>query len=264
MNANTTSSPFSGPRVAPDQMRAFGGVWRLTAGRFLSRGHLLANAGLLGLLILLSATEATPRDAGGYLEWIAGFYLKLAVPVLAFLSGAGAMRDETKPGVVDYVFTRPIRRWAFVIFKYFAHTACMVLTWLPAVAVLTFFAWQRGLASPGPTMAAVLFAQTLTIAGFSALGFFCSVLMTRYLIAGLLYAGVVEAGIGNIPAPLSRVSMLRQIGEMTGSLAPDGGAFAMASLAATTATMALFVVVFVGTAAVLFSLQEMTGARARD
>ncbi len=264
MNANMTSTPFSAPRVAPNQARAFGGVWRLTAGRFLSRGHLLANAGLLGLLILLSATEATPRDADEYVEWIAGFYLKLAVPVLAFLSGAGAMRDETKAGVVDYVFTRPIRRWAFVIFKYFAHTTCMILAWLPAVAVLAFFVWQRDLASWGSSMTTVLFAQSLTIAGFSALGFFCSVLMARYLIAGLLYAGVVEAGIGNIPAPLSRVSMLRQISEVTGSLAPDGGGFALASLAATTATMALFVVVFVGIAAVLFSLQEMTGARARD
>lgn len=261
MNANTTSTPFSSPRVVPNQARAFGGVWRLTAGRFLSRGHLLANAGLLALLILLSTTEATPTDADEYLEWIAGFYLKLAVPILAFLSGAGAMRDETKPGVVDYVFTRPIRRWAFVAFKYFAHTTCLVLAWLPAVAVLTFFAGQRDLASLGSTMTTVLFAQSLTIAGFVALGFFCSVLMTRYLIGGLLYAGLVEAGIGNIPAPLSRASMLRQVGELT---AFDDTGVTFMQIASTTGATALFIVVFIGIAAAVFSFREMSGTRAAD
>ncbi|ATC64156.1 hypothetical protein CMV30_09420 [Nibricoccus aquaticus] len=256
---------FSAPRTAPNQWNALGGVWRLTAWRLLSRNQLLVTAGLLAVLAFFCSKLTAPRAPDDYLEWVAGFLLSVVVPVLAFLSGAGAMRDEMKPGAVDYVFTRPVKRWAFVGFKYLAHTACLQAMWLLAFGVVVFFAAARNAPAIGAIYPWVLLAQMLTIAGFTALGFLCAVLTSRYLVIGIVYAGIVEAGVGNIAAPLSRLSMTRQVREliepqMLGAI--DGVSWTAALT--TTGAMLVFAAVFVGAAAAIFSMQEMTGARGKE
>jgi ABC-2 type transport system permease protein len=256
---------FSAPRTAPNQWNAFGGIWRLTAWRFLSRNQLLVTAGLLVVLAFFCSKLTAPRSPEDYLDWVAGFLLSVVVPVLAFLSGAGVMRDETKPGSVDYVFTRPVRRWAFVGFKYLAHTACLQAMWLLAFGVVVFFAAARNAPDVAGTYVWVLLAQMLTIAAFVAFGFFCAVVTSRYLVIGIVYAGVVEGGIGSIDAPLSRLSMTRQIRELLEPklLAVSDGISALDALT-TMGAMLLFASVFVGLAAVIFSMREMTGAPAKE
>jgi ABC-type transport system involved in multi-copper enzyme maturation permease subunit len=262
---NPPSNEFSAPGAMPNQWRAFGGVWRLTAWRCLSRNHLLVIAGMLVGLALFCSRLMAPSSAGDYLDWVAEFFLSVVVPVLAFLSGAGALRDEAKPGSADYVFTRPVRRWAFVGFKYLAHMACTQLTWLAAFGVVVLFAVLRRTPEVAAIYVWVLLAQMLTIAAFIAFGFVCAVLTSRYMIIGLLYAGIVEVGIGNIPAPLSRLSMTRHV---RGLLQPvlDGSVAGVSVLdaLATAGSMMLFSAVFVGVAALVFSRQELTGTRARD
>jgi ABC-2 type transport system permease protein len=260
-----TRTEFPAPGVTPNQWNAFGGVWRLTAWRFLSRNHLLVTGGmLLGLAFFCSRLTA-PSSAGDYLDWVAEFFLSVVVPVLAFLSGAGVMRDETKPGSADYVFTRPVRRWAFVGFKYLAHMACTQVTWLAAFGVVVLFASLRNTPDVASVYVWVLLAQMLTIAAFLAFGFVCAVLTSRYMIIGLVYAGIVEVGIGNIPAPLSRLSMTRHVRELLQPVL-DGspGGVSWVDAFATTGSMMLFSAVFIAVAALVFSMQEQTGTRARD
>ena len=79
--------------------------------------------GLVGLVLLTLLTFAIVRPGRvmPFSNWTAGFYLTFLVPLLAFLSGGGAMRDEMKPSSVDYVLTRPVRRTAFVVFRFLSH-----------------------------------------------------------------------------------------------------------------------------------------------
>ncbi len=259
-------SPVSGgPRVRPDQWRVFGGVWRLTAWQFLSRNHLLTVAGMTVVWALVCSRFVAPERAGQYLDWLMEFFLSVVVPVMAFLSGGGVMRDQLKSSVTDYVFTRPARRWAFVPFKYLAHAACTLVTWIPAWGVAVFFAAQRDVVNVSSVAAAVLFAQMLTMAGFVALGFLCAMVTTRYLVVGIVYAAIVEVGVGNIPAPLSGISITRQVREF---LEPVMGKVAQevswGAVASATGTICVLAAGFVALAALLFSMKELTGERAKD
>ena len=258
---NRDFSPVSGaPRVAPDQWRAFGGVWRLTAWAFLSRKHLLTVAGMTALLGFLAWRMSQSNLPGAYSGWVAGFYLTVAVPVLGFLSGAGAMRDQLKSSATDYVFTRPVRRWAFVAFKYVAHVVWTQVGWLPASGVVAFFANARGVDGATFAYPSVLLAQALTLGAFVALGFLCAMLTKRYLIVGMVYAAIVEAGVGNIPAPLSRLSVTRQVREL---LPAEGwtGSVSAGDALGVSVTVVLFCAVFVCLAALMFSLRELVGER---
>jgi len=71
------------------------------------------------------------------------------VPVMAFISAAGAMRDEMKSGTVDYVLTRPLPKPALVVFKYLAHLACAQVDFLCAFAVVVAIGMYRH--APGLT-----------------------------------------------------------------------------------------------------------------
>src|SRR4051812_7727312 len=142
---NATLPAFSPPRVAPNLRHAFGGVWRLTIRRLLMPEHWLIVAGLAALLALITtATVHEPRVSDRFFTWTCGFYLTFLIPLFSFISAGGAIRDELKPGSVDYVFTRPIPRISFVVFKFVAHVACAQLDFLVALATLVAVGLFRG------------------------------------------------------------------------------------------------------------------------
>jgi ABC-type transport system involved in multi-copper enzyme maturation permease subunit len=261
---NAVSPIFPPPRVTPNTWNAFGGVWRLTFRRWLSLNQLLACAGLLAVLGGIATATTRSGDATGYFDWVGGIFLGAVVPVLAFLSGAGAMRDDMKAGARDYLFTRPVRRPVFLVFKFLSHLACVQAVYLFAFGVLAAVGVFREIPGLAAALPVLLLAQMLALTAFMALGFLAAVLASRYLIVGLLYAAIVEAGAGQIPTQLSRLSMTRQIREMLEPLlsrTPDAvGAGALA----TTLHLLVFAVVFVALAAALFSVKELSGEPSRE
>jgi ABC-2 type transport system permease protein len=251
------------PALAPNAWHAFGGIWRLTARRFLNARSFLALAGaltLLGFLLTALTQNASPRF---YFEWTAGFYLTFVVPILAFLSGAGAMRDEMKPQAVDYTLTRPIRRPAVVVFKFISHVACIQIGYLLALAIVIAVGAYRQIPTLWSALPWLLTAQVMAVAAFAALGALSAVLTSRYLIVGLLYAGIVEVAVGNIPTQINRLSMTRQLRTLLQPvLAPTSpNLVPEESLFSTFGFLAVFTVVMLGLAAAVFSRLELAGAR---
>lgn len=266
---NTTPSTTGFPvRLTPDLRHACGGIWRLTLGKFLAPRRWLAVAGLLAVLGLIASGFLTAGNGPRlYLGWAIGFYFTFLVPVMAFLTAAGAMRDEMKPATVDYVLTRPVPRPAFVIFKYLAHVAGAQVDFLFSFGVILGAGLLRhapGLAAAAPLL---LLAQILLVTAFSALGFLCGVLTSRYVVLGLFYAAIIEVGVGQIPTQLNRLSMTHQVKTMLQPLAaraaskftfgiqtlPPGGELA------TIGALLAFSAVLLALAAAVFSGRELTG-----
>jgi ABC-2 type transport system permease protein len=262
------TSAISPPRVAANLAHACGGVWRLTFRRFLLPGHWLTLAAGLGVLWLLTLAgvhrhdDMAHYDVPHYFRWVVGFYLTFLVPILAFISAAGAMRDEMKSGTVDYVLTRPIPRPAFVVFKFLAHVLCTQVDFLLAFVVVLVAANARGISAPLSAAVALWGAQALVIVAFSAFGFLCGVLTSRYVVIGLAYAGIIEAGVGQIPTQLSRLSMTHQVRAMLAYLTDPSGPAAAASPSAlaTSGLLLAFAAVTLALAAALFTAREFAGA----
>ncbi|HEX9784496.1 MAG TPA: ABC transporter permease subunit [Opitutaceae bacterium] len=259
-----TSSP---PRpVAPAALRAFGGVWRLTYPRFLAPGNLAAVGGLLAALALLSIPAMRDGRAVGFSNWAVSFYLALLIPVMAFLSGAGALRDEMKPTAVDYVHTRPIRRPMLVVFKFFAHFACAQVVYVAALAVVVGAGVYHGFPGALAALPLMLLAQVLGSAAFMSLGFCFASLTSRYLVLGILYAGIVEAGIGKIPTQLSRLSLTHHLKAMLQTVSsefttPLAGA---ASPAVPAGVLFAVAAALLAISALVFNFREFAGSRPKD
>ena len=131
------------------------------------------------------------------LNWVATFYVCFVVPILSFISAGGVARDDLKADAVDYIFTRPVRRPMFVLFRYVAHVACTQLDFLLALAVVVGVGVSLNVPGMMAAVPALLVAQACAIVAFSAFGFLCGMFTSRYVIVGLLYGSIVEVGIGS-------------------------------------------------------------------
>ena len=133
-----------------------------------------------------------------------------------------------------------------------------------ALAAIVAVGMVRGIPDVDAMLPRLLFAQLLTVTAFTAFGFFCATLTSRFLVIGLFYGGVVEVGIGNIPTQLSRLSLLQQVRSLIQPvmrgipLPPDG----LPSEWSVVLFVLGFTVLSVGAAALWFSMQELAGAKA--
>jgi ABC-type transport system involved in multi-copper enzyme maturation permease subunit len=102
---------------------------------------------VIALLIRLLVALGAPMQVGGrdavrmtgpaifgLMIWV--FYLRFTVPVLGVFYGTSLIADEVEDKTVTYLFTRPIRRGAVLVGKYFAYLACTVFVVLPSVVLV--------------------------------------------------------------------------------------------------------------------------------
>jgi ABC-2 type transport system permease protein len=264
MNTRASSLPFE--PVAPNAWHAFAGVWRLTFRGWLAPARWLMLGGLLVALAVPSIAVLRDANPGFFTQWAAGFYLTFLVPVFAFLSGGSAMREEMKPEAVDFLFTRPMRRSAFVVFKFASHLACVQMSFLLALVVLIAIGLFRQVPIALPSLPWLLLGQVFAVTAFEAFGFLCAVLTGRYLIIGLLYAGIVEVAVGHVPTQLNRIAMTHQVKSLLYPMLVQTtpGLKADQTIAASVAVLLVFSAVSVGLAAVIFAQRELAGARPSD
>lgn len=266
-----TPSPalFPPARVTPHLSHAFRGIFRLTLSRYLAPGRWIGIAAALALLALfaLAADFGPKRSPGHFFAWAGGFYLTFMVPLFAFITAGGAMRDEMKSSSVDYVLTRPVPRPAFLGFKFISQLACSQIDFLIALAVVVIVGFTRDVPGILDGLPRMLLAQVLMVTAFTAFGFFAAVVTSRYVVVGLVYAAVIEAAIGQIPTQLNKLSMTHQARSMLNSLMAGGGPpFAPpagiilpdAGMLATTAIVLAFTVFVLVTAAAIFGWRELS------
>lgn len=264
MNAAADSAvPPSGPRIAPRLAPAWGGIWRLTWRRVFAPNRTLTVVLLAGFLGVLTYLFARHPDTAVYRNWVDGFVLTVLVPIMAFLSGAGAVRELLKPGAVDYLMTRPLPRPAYVLFQYLAQCVCGLIAGLALIGLLTAVGAFAGAGDPEREIARQVIVMSGGVAAFTALGFLCGALVSRPMILGLVYGGLIEAGLGNIPIQLNRLSILRHLrvqlaGSGHGSWQPTAETLgALALVAAISAGL-------VGLAMLTFTRREFLGTKGKE
>lgn len=252
------SAAASSPETHGRPLRAFSGVCRLTFPNLLAPKHGLILLALLALLAVAGTGMVQSHDGTRtYLRWMIDSYFTLLVPLLAFLGAGGAIRDEMKPPTLDYVLTRPVPRGAFVVFKYVAHMLGAQLEFLLAAAVLIIIGLVRHVPGIVSAVPLLLLAQLLLVLGFTAFGFACGAITSRYVVVGLVYAAIVEGGIGQIPTQISRLSMTHQVRTV---LLPLADALPAAPALTMVLSLVGFSVVTLAVSAAVFQLRELNSA----
>lgn len=270
--ATTSASAFPAPRVTPNARHALAGLWRLAARRFFTPGYWLTLLGMLVVLIVLSIPAAPNVSAAreGLLPWAAGFYVCFVTPILSFIAAAGTLRDDLSGATVDYILTRPVPRPLFVFFRYLTQMAATQISFLFALGAVIGLGVFWDVPDFSAALPLLLLGQICAIVTFSALGFLCASVTSRYVIVGLVYGAVVEVGLGNVPTQLNQISLLRHLMTLLQPLLGDGG-WALSQTTGTAlgnvATLALLLAVSaaaVAISALLFRFREFAGSAARD
>lgn len=239
------------------------GILLLTARRHFRRSHALALAVMLAIfaLILLSYIRGG-NGVAQYLAFTGSFYHAFLLPLLAFIGGGGAWRDEMKPEAADFFLLRGIPKPLYLALRYLAHVVCAEIDFLFALALVLAIGAARHVPGIGAAAPVMLLAQVLGVAAYSAFGFLCAALTARWVILGLGYGAVVELGLGNLPLAVNRFAMSHQVRALLRPLTAGplpGGGFRLWIAAG---CLVLCAAGFTALAALRFSRQELLGDKA--
>lgn len=227
------------------------GILLLTLRRHFRWGHAAAVAVMLAVfaLILVSFLHAG-NGAARYLGFNLSFYFTFLLPLLAFIGGGGAWRDEMKPEAADFFLLRGVPKPLYLALRYGAHVICAEIDFLPALALIVSLGAIRHVPGIGAALPVMLLAQCLGVAAYSAFGFLCAALTTRWVIVGLAYGSLVEVGLGSLPLAVNKLAMSHQVRVLLSA----GG-----RLWLPTAYLLLAAAVFTTLAALRFSRHELLG-----
>ena len=123
----------------------------------------------------------------GLMIWV--FYLRFTVPVLGVFYGTALMADEIEDKTITYLFTRPIRRGAVLVGKYFAYLACTTFVVLPSVVLvyLLVVPMQGTLGGSFIDLLKDLAILAIGLAVYGALFAFVGAKFKRPLLIGLVF-----------------------------------------------------------------------------
>ncbi len=253
--------PRSRP-VQPSWRGAFHGVWTLTWKSQSALGRLPLLAVTLLLIPALLYFTIEDENVEVFLRWTIDFYLLLLLPLYCLSVCGGMIRDELQADTFGFLATRPVSRARLFLTKYLCH-----LIWLQGLAALHGgLLVAAGLARHVPAMGSLGFSllttQILAVVAYSALSALLGLLHQRYMVLGIIYGFIVEMGIGRIPTNINNLSLSRHLRTILGNQpaihehyewSADGTASSIVIMAAAT-------VVFLGLAALTFTIKEYHAA----
>ena len=163
----------------------------------------------------------------GMMIWI--FYLRFTVPVLGVFYGTSLIADEIEDKTVTYLFTRPIRRAAVLVGKYFAYLGCTVFVVLPSVMLvyLLIVPIRGTLGGSFIDLVKDLALLALGLAVYGALFAFIGAKYKRPLLIGLIFIFGYEQAALAFPGYLRYYTIAYYLQALVPHAMPNDGALSM-------------------------------------
>jgi ABC-type transport system involved in multi-copper enzyme maturation permease subunit len=123
----------------------------------------------------------------GLMIWV--FYLRFTVPVLGVFYGTSLIADEVEDKTITYLFSRPIRKGAVLLGKFFAYMACTLFVVLPSVVVvyLAIVPMRGSLGASFIDLMKDLMLLAIGLAAYGAVFAFIGARFKRPLLVGLIF-----------------------------------------------------------------------------
>ncbi|MFJ4094468.1 ABC transporter permease [Kitasatospora sp. NPDC089913] len=228
-----------------------------TVARLTLRGLLGRRRGLLLLVVpvlLLLVSAFAAASSGNHHDLVVDILGKLGLgtllPILGLVVGTGAIATEIDDGSIVYLLAKPLPRWKIVTTKL---TVAIGITWaFSAVPMLLsgllMYGTKEGLAL------AYTAAAMVAGAAYSALFLLLGVVTRHAVVAGLAYALVWEAVIGNFVEGARKLSIQQWGMAVAESVAAEGSITSVVSLGA-----AVVLLVVVAVAATVLASVKLAG-----
>jgi len=123
----------------------------------------------------------------GLMIWV--FYLRFTIPVLGVFYGTSLIADEVEDKTITYLFTRPVRRGAVLVGKFFAYMACTVFVVLPSVVIvyLAIVPMRGNLGASFIDLIKDLVLLAIGLAAYGSVFAFIGARFKRPLLVGLIF-----------------------------------------------------------------------------
>ena len=198
-------------------------VARFALGELLAGRRLLIVAALVALPLWLPSLFApsSGRDPTLFsFDLFRALTMPVLLPVVSFAFSTAALGNELRRGTITNLLLKPIRRWAILGAEYLAAALATLVVLLPAEVVAQLLA-ARGLGS-GVLLQATLVATVVGVLAYSAIGMLLSLLLSRALLVGLVYALLWEGAVVGAAPSASSLSVRGYV-EGTFSAVLDAG-----------------------------------------
>jgi len=176
-------------------------IFRLSLRQLALRKSTLLLAGLALIPLLLAVTFQLSEPDVEADRWTArtlyvSLVLTAVLPLTALLLGASTIGDELEDGTAIYLLAKPIPRWQVLLPKLLASWVVTTVLVLPAAVVAGFIS----LGGEGSSSLVVGFGVAIAAGGFAytTVFVFLSVVTSRALITGLVYAFLWEGAITSL------------------------------------------------------------------
>jgi ABC-2 type transport system permease protein len=176
----------------------------------------------------INGAETAGASVFGLMIWL--LYIRFIVPVLGVFYGTALIADEVDDKTITYLFTRPIRRSAVLLGKYFAYLACTVLLVLPSVMLVFFLVVPTGGSHIADAFPALLRDLAMLAIGLTAYGAVFALVGTRLkrpLIVGLVFAFGWEPAVLLFPGYLKRLTVAYYLQALVTHQMPQDSAVSM-------------------------------------
>ncbi len=165
----------------------------------------------VGLVVLVRATA--PSVSLIRLEFLFAFMFipQAILPLLALIYASGIVRDEQEEQTLTYLLIRPIPKWALYGAKLFATLITTVVLAVMLTALTYAAVYAGGPTSAGEVVHRALLASSihaLAIVAYCCLFGLISMLTTRTLVVGILYALLFEGAIANFPFSIRMATVI--------------------------------------------------------
>jgi ABC-type transport system involved in multi-copper enzyme maturation permease subunit len=221
-NASTVQAPARG--AAPGLLSSAARVFDLSVGEMLWSRRTIFMALVVGgpvliaLLVRFLVFLGAPigqvngvRVAGpvmfGIVVWI--LYVRIIVPILAVFYGTALIADEVEDKTITYLFTRPIRRGAVLLGKYFAYLTATGFVVLPSIVVVYLLIAPIGsqLGASFIPLVKDLAVLALGLAVYGAVFAFVGAQFNRPLLIGLIFIFAWEQAALAFPGYLKKFTV---------------------------------------------------------
>jgi ABC-2 type transport system permease protein len=177
--------------------------------RWIVMGVLFLLPAGLAILIRSTAPDAPPMGIEFLLAFM--FIPQALLPLVALVYATGIIQDEQEEQTLTYLLIRPIPRWAIYLVKLLATlTTTIVLTavFTALTYVAVYIGGSSGFADVSRRCLTAIGIHGLSVAAYCCLFGLIGLYTRRALVAGILYAAVIEGLLANLPFGLRFVTVI--------------------------------------------------------
>jgi ABC-2 type transport system permease protein len=205
-------------------MRRSLALLRFALGELLAGRRLAIVAALVALPLWLPSLLA-PGSGQDPTVFSFGLFRNLVVPVLlpvvSLTFSTAALGTELRRGTITNLMLKPIPRWSVLGVEYLAAVLATLLVLLPSEVVAQVLAARGG--GSGVLLQGMLVATVLGALAYCALGLLLSLLVSRALLVGLVYALLWEGGVVGVAPSASSLSVRGYVEGVLAALLDRGG-----------------------------------------